>query len=417
VISFLSSANYFKFANLDESPTPFFSRRIGLDNSGQPVDIRLGAKLGGRIEPWTFGLMHVETGASETLEQKHLSVARVTRQFDESTLGVIGTLGDPRGSGNAHLFGADYNYMNSDALPDKRLGAHVWAMQTRSDAAGGTASALGGSLSFPNEPWSGYVALENIDSRFDPALGFLSRSGIRNYYSELFYRFRPNSNWLRSVELGKDIAFTTRTDNRFDSYQIYLPSLFLETSSGSKVFAALELNRERIDESFEPANGVNVPPGNYVFQRPFIKIETPPSHPLSVVFRYLGGRYYDGSLETLRTELAWKPSPHWQAVIRYEFGALRMPTGQADIHLTSLRLSWLHSTSFSINNTLQYDNEARSAGFNSRLRWTLFGDNDFFIVFQRGYVEEDQLDSLEHSHKVRRYSQALTAKVEWRVAL
>jgi hypothetical protein len=154
-----------------------------------------------------------------------------------------------------------------------------------------------------------------------------------------------------------------------------------------------------------------------VYLRPFIKLKSPASQPLSTVLRYLGGRYYDGSLETIRTDLIWKPSPHWLSALRYEFGALRQSGGQADIHLATLRMNWLPSTHFSISNTLQYDSEARSAGINSRLRWTLRGDNDVFLVFQRGYVEEDREDSLGRLREVRRYSQAMTAKVEWRVAL
>lgn len=197
---------------------------------------------------------------------------------------------------------------------------------------------------------------------------------------------------------------------RFDSYRYYLPNTALETHAGMYLYAALEWNRERLYEGFESARGVGVAAGDYVFVRPFFKVETPTSRPLSGFIRYLGGRYYDGSLETPRSEAIWKPTPHWRAAVGYEFGALRMRSGRADIHVATLKLNWLPTVNVSVSNTLQYDSEARSAGFNSRLRWTLRGDNDLFLVFQRGYVEEDYEDALGRMREVRRYSQAITAR-------
>ena len=38
-----------------ENGRPFFSRRLGLSGSGQPVDLDYGGKLSGRIGPWSVG--------------------------------------------------------------------------------------------------------------------------------------------------------------------------------------------------------------------------------------------------------------------------------------------------------------------------------------------------------------------------
>ncbi len=48
---FLQDADIFSFGGIQQNGTPFFSRRIGLDNDRQPVDLLGGAKLTGRSGP------------------------------------------------------------------------------------------------------------------------------------------------------------------------------------------------------------------------------------------------------------------------------------------------------------------------------------------------------------------------------
>lgn len=48
---FLQDTNYFNFGGIQASPLPFFTRKIGLSNTGEPIDLIGGMKLTGRSGP------------------------------------------------------------------------------------------------------------------------------------------------------------------------------------------------------------------------------------------------------------------------------------------------------------------------------------------------------------------------------
>lgn len=56
---FLQDVNIFSFGGLVHNGIPFFSRRIGLSRTGQPVDLDIGAKLTGRIGRWNVGVLDI----------------------------------------------------------------------------------------------------------------------------------------------------------------------------------------------------------------------------------------------------------------------------------------------------------------------------------------------------------------------
>ena len=42
----------------------------------------------------------------------------------------------------------------------------------------------------------------------------------------------------------------------------------------------------------------------------------------------------------------------------------------------------------SFNNNLQYDNESRALGWQSRFRWTVTPGNDVFLVYSHNWVDD-----------------------------
>lgn len=424
---FLADAAYFSFADIQVSPLPFFSRRIGLDEEGNPVDIDYGAKLAGREGPWVLAALHAHTAATDTVPEKDLSVARIARQFGESTVGVIGTHGDPRSVGNANLMGVDFNYLNSNFRPDTQLAAHAWLLRTDSDAAFATDIAGGVALKFPNDPLWVQVSAEHYGDDFDPALGFVERTGIRKYEAFASRRMHVpyRMGWIetRDVYIEAEGLWVTDSRDRFDSYEFETP-VIVALADGSKAIAEIGLNRQIISDEFDVADDVSVQPGDYREWRRYVELSSSPAYPVNAVLHYDGGGYYGGSLDTVAAETYWRPSPHWRVSLGYEFSALRLPQGDADTHLASMRVDWFWSTRLSWSNTAQYESESDRFGLHSRLRWILPGDNDFFLVYRRGQFNEwTQIGSQDEEftepvlHRSRRFEQSITAKIEWRFAL
>ena len=130
---FLQDADIFEFGRigqrtmdspfarpLEENGLPFFSRRIGLSATGEPVDLEGGGKLSGRAGRWTIGTLAIRQDEFQTVEASDLFVARVAANvLAESAVGLIVTDGDPLSNLDNSVAGIDFRYQNT-RLPNGR---------------------------------------------------------------------------------------------------------------------------------------------------------------------------------------------------------------------------------------------------------------------------------------------------------
>src|SRR5690606_28636162 len=70
---------------LAQNGRPFFSRRIGLSSTGQPVDLNYGGKVSGRVGRWELGALSIRQDDYDTVAEETLSVVRAKLSvLDES---------------------------------------------------------------------------------------------------------------------------------------------------------------------------------------------------------------------------------------------------------------------------------------------------------------------------------------------
>ncbi|HEY8174963.1 MAG TPA: DUF5916 domain-containing protein, partial [Gemmatimonadaceae bacterium] len=96
---FLEGSDIFAFGlGTGDDVRPFFSRRIGL-LSGTEVPLDVGTKVNGRQGGTNYGALIVRTGDVDTLRtESTMGVIRVKQNvLNESSVGVIGSFGDPLG--------------------------------------------------------------------------------------------------------------------------------------------------------------------------------------------------------------------------------------------------------------------------------------------------------------------------------
>ncbi len=138
---FLQDAGIFQFADLDSDLIPFFSRRIGLTDSGEEVPIEIGGKLTGRAGDFNVGILDVQTGEADDFDAANLFVTRVSKNVGEqSTIGGIFTHGDPNGRDSNSVAGLDANFGRSDFLGDRNLRSSVWGLEAPTKRARATTS-------------------------------------------------------------------------------------------------------------------------------------------------------------------------------------------------------------------------------------------------------------------------------------
>ena len=383
---FLQDGPLFSF-NAYNGPLPFYSRRIGLGPSGENLDIIAGGKLTGRIGELGVGLLNVQVDSGKDVSSTNLSAARLSyRVLEESSIGGIFTYGDPRGTGDNWLAGVDLNYRNSHLFGHDILSAQSWLLTSnQSDEA---AVALGGALRFPNDPWWIEASASQIDEDFDPALGFVSRRGVRRYEGYARYRWRPGG-YVRYVDFEFAPQFYTNLDNIVETDSWTAPSIRILNQRGDALYLGFVSERENLFENFEIQPGVNIPADDYRFNRGFGVISTTTANPVSAFASFDAGQFYHGTSQKYGGGIEWRVSPHLFFGLQSEVEHVDLPAGEFNVVVSSARVNVSLTTDLSWNTLVQHDNVSENVGVYSRIKWTMRPGSDVYLVFKNGFDVED----------------------------
>jgi hypothetical protein len=387
---FLRDAALFSFGGLGDDPSPFFSRRIGLSPTGQPLDILAGLKVAGRTGPFSIGLLDAQVESGDGIPEKNLLVTRVTTKvLDQSTVGVLLTHGDPRGPGNNTLGGADFNYLDNRLIPDKTIIGHAWVMATDSDAANARDLAAGFSLAYPNDPFDAELYVDWFGEKFDPALGFVDRTGVRDYQFFTSWTWHPNT-YLREIQLSTRPAITTDLGNRLIGEDHDLLSLSLRNSANDEIWLETTEYGDRLDEAFEIRPGIPIAAGYYRYPQVKVGIDTADARGISGSLQFQAGNYYSGTKRQASGGIGWRPNRHWLLSANYEVQHISLPTGAFSVAIASGKVNLAFTPDLSLSTLAQYDNISRRLGVNVRLKWTVRPGCDSFVVLNQGYIAREQ---------------------------
>jgi len=408
---FLQDADIFEFGRigqrsmdspfarpLEENGLPFFSRRIGLSSTGEPVDLAGGGKLSGRAGRWTIGTLAIRQEEFQTVEASDLLVARVAANvLAESSVGFIATDGDPRSNVDNSVAGVDFRYQNTRLPGGRTLESEAWYQRSSTEGLSGDDGAWGVSVWSPNTArFKGGVGIKEIGTSFNPALGFVNRRGIRDYKGELGYTYRPVGSALRSLYTGTNVQ---QIENLFDGElqsEVSQLRIELENQTTDKLSLRYQNEKEGVRLPFEIFEGVIIPPGDYSFDQMRAGISTGPHRRFVTSASYAAGDFYDGEIATISTSVEWIPFPSFRASISYDYNDVELPQGDFVLRLERVGLDYIMSSKLSWVNLIQYDNATETTGFNSRLHWIPEAGRELFIVLNHNLEDFDR-DGVNHS--------------------
>ena len=410
---FLQDAGIFDFGGLQRNPLPFFSRRMGLSNQGEEVRILAGTKITGRVGPVNIGLIDVVTdeykrlpdanGDREKVGVKNLAVARASLNvLEESTVGMILTHGDPNRDEDGLTAGLDANYRKSDFLGNRTLVARAWGQLTHTPDIEDTSCrvvptktgdsndfAWGTRLAYPNDRVNWYAIAEGVEKYFCPALGFTSRTGIRNYYAGYRFRHRPER-VLRTLDHSIAGSLVTDSDDDFRSGRVSIEPFNMTNPAGDGFQATYARVFEKLPEPDRIRNGsVVIDAGSYSWDRWSFDFSTSSGRALSAGLLISAGGFFGGDRLDIEPSLAWRPSQHLLLTVTYERNAIEVENADFVVHIGALRADIQFNPRVSWNTFVQYDSESDSIGVNTRLRWIIEPGREFFLVLNQGVVIED----------------------------
>ncbi len=372
-----------------ESGRPYFSRRIGLSSTGQPVDLEVGAKISGRIGRWNIGAQAIRQAEFEDIDATDIFVSRISANiFEESTAGFIVTDGDPRSNLDNTLVGFDFLYRNTRLAQGRQFKADLWYQQTDTTGFDGDDAAFGATFSMPNNTgWRGGAAYKEIQQNFYPAVGFISRSGIRQASADVAYTFRPNGALVDSIQSGVSAKRIDLIDGDMQSQSVRIQLFDIRSISNDRLSVDYEMEKENLLNPFEISDGIIIPAGNYSFGSAEIGIESSGHRVIDVGFEYGAGEFFDGDIQSFEAKLGWRPSKHFRLNMAYQVDDVKLPQGDFTTRLSSTEFEAVFSNTLSWVNLIQYDNVSDSIGLSSRVHWTPQAGRNVFFVVNHNYAE------------------------------
>jgi len=405
---FLQDAEKFRFADIDENGTPFFSRRIGLSDEGEPVDLKVGLKVAGKIRNWNVGLLAVEQDAYQDIEAKRLIVGRASLNvLEESSLGMIFTSGDPTANLDNSLIGFDFNFRNSESLLGRTIESSIWYQQSDTEGLPGDDSAFGVSLRLPNsDGFYGWLRHNSFGRNFNPGLGFVNRNGIRQYNAGAGYSLWPKNGSVRRAKLSLFAEQINATNGDLETRILEFSPLDLSNDSGDALRFSISSTTEVLTEEFEILPAIIIPAGRYSFNRFHLRINGAGQRVLAPSFGISTGSFYSGTQIDTELGLRFRPGKHVFLDLEYAQSDIDLPEGKFKTKLYRARFNLAFNVQWSWVNTLQFDNVSNALGVNSRLKWVREAGKELILVIDRGF-ERDENKSFKS------VSQQLIAKISY----
>jgi hypothetical protein len=408
---FLNDADLFEFgrisaggndatsASTENNGRPFFSRQLGLSPSGTPVDLRYGGKLSGRVGRWTVGALAVQQDDVLDAGRPHAAfVGRVSANvLEESSVGVIVTAGDPNSTRDNALVGGDFRYLNTRLPGSRVMQADAWFQHTETQGLSGEDSAFGVGVRMPNNTgWRGGFGMKELQSNFAPALGFVSRSDVRDTVIDLGYTHFPRTRFVQSMFFGVDAQRVSFLDGGLQSEIIRGRLLEIENNTADGFNLHYSATREIVTEPFtiyrDNARQVVVPPGRYSFGETSLNAATGGQRKLSGGATWRTGDFLTGSRTNLTGNFVWRPANHFAFGLSHDWNDIDLPQGDFITRLSRLTMDVNFSSTLYWVTLVQYDNVSEVIGVNTRVNWIPTAGQEGLIVLNHSLQDRDRDD-------------------------
>ncbi|MDA9909766.1 carbohydrate binding family 9 domain-containing protein [Gammaproteobacteria bacterium] len=405
---FLNDADLFQFGNIgnvgnsadsdsaQQNARPYFSRKIGIGAGGTPVDIEYGGRISGRVGRWNIGTLAIQQDGLNDLDPSTLLISRVSANvLAESNVGFILTDGDPSSNLDNSVYGVDFRYLNTRLSSGMALEGDAWFM--RSDTAGleGDDASWGFGVRSPNNQGirAGFNYKE-VQENFNPAMGFVNNSGIRDYLANVGYShfFKPGG-LLQQAEFGFDAQRVNFIDGGLQTEKLRITLIEANTPNRDSFRIRLASNKEVVRAPFrvysEPGRQVLIEPGRYEFTRGGFRLQTANQRPVSFFLGSGMGGFYNGD----RTQVSSNIRIQGKKFIvtgSYEWNDITLPQGDFMTRLVSLNTQYAFTPNFYWVTLAQYDNISEVLGINTRLQWIPEAGQEAFIVLNYNLEDIDK---------------------------
>ena len=380
---FLENAGTFS-AGTPQAVDLFFTRRIGIDSVGNPVSIRGGGRLSGKVGGMTVGALQIMTDSSGAIQPANsYSVARVTREVGRrSRFGLIGVqriaLDQGGGSDRNGTYGADARIGVGEAWT-----IDAWGSKTATPALGGDDYAYSARANYATATWNHTLRTIRVGEAFNPEVGFLNRPEAYQFYEASAMRIarNPKLTWLKQWNPHASFRGHYRPDGFWQSGQWHIDLTEVEFAKGGRFGPEFNIFHEGLTAPFTIAPGVVLPPDNYDYYVIGLDWATNPAVPLSMVMRGDFGPFYNGTRNGGNVTFTFRRGASLSSSLLVDYNDVRLDQGNFTRELVGARVAYFFTPRVFVQSLTQYSNTAKVWTANARFGWLSTAGTGLFIVF------------------------------------
>lgn len=378
---FLEGAGIFSM-QFGDSPIPFYSRRIGINEDHELIPILGGIRLVGKAGPYNLGVLTMQTAESGGEPTTNYTVARVKRDIsDQSYVGFIGTNKQSSRSYN-RLLGIDGAWVRSDMFGSNTL--IVGTALAGSTGPGVISNNLAYRLyvDYPNDFIDHFLGIRGVQGNFDPQIGFQDRSNFRQYAWTFRVRPRPPGIGMQYLEFKPvELDYFVNPDGSLQSVDYEGRLLGFQTSTGELFEWNIQRFADRPGEAFEIFQNIIIPPSTYWWTRWELQLQTNRARSLSCWFLYSWGDFYNGTRTRYSLSPLVRVGGHVAISLDYTRNEVRLPSGNFGTDEAGASIDYGFSPTLNSSLFAQWNNEDKEINVNFRIHWIPQIGSDFYLVY------------------------------------
>jgi hypothetical protein len=370
--------------NTPRDPVMFFTRRIGLSDTGQAIPILGGTRLSGRAGAYSIGIVNLQQRSATSVPSANFTALRLRRNvLANSDVGVMLLNKAVEGPRDNRVFGADANLRFFEALDVNAYAVRAMSPEVVTGRQG--SDVIGrASLSYRNDVVDLRSAYTSVGLRANNEMGFVERPGTTKLasYGAMYFRPQALSRWTRFINPHVDHTVIRYIDGPLQSRYVdfHFPITF-QNSSWTEMGANTQVENLVAPFVINRRRGITVPVGRYEFNEWFATARSDGSRPLSFSFRAGVGEFYDGYKQNYGVGTAVRLRGRLNASLNLQRNQISLTGGAYDTDLITARVEYGFSTSAFANALVQYNTDAREWSSNVRFNIIHRPLSDLFIVF------------------------------------
>jgi hypothetical protein len=391
---FLDGSNYFNFGingadgnSYSTRLIPFFSRRIGLDSTGNPIPVLYGGKITGQSGQWNLGAMYMKD-QREDWKNSNFLVTRISRNFgDQSQVGMISTYGNSINDITNYLLGLDLRLGTSKFRGDKNMAFMLYGLKSSTQFTDpvvqdqGRELAFGAEFVYPNDLLNFRLGHMQIQENFVAGIGFVPRPGVRETYGDFLVGPRPERWGILQVQTGAGMDYISGFDRRLLTREWNITPLNIRFLSGDQIAWKMASSFEELEEPFTIYEGHIIPEGAYRFFYQTVSLHSAQRRKLWGSLDYRFGGFFNGTRNELKLKAGYKvvvPLFVGGELIR---NSVELSDNGFIAYIYRVNLNILFSPDITLYNFVQYDSQSARMGWQSRFQWILKPGREVFLVW------------------------------------